>query len=374
MVQPNDTFEFQWSKTDGFFTINKDEEIAKEVGQNGLYFISEKLDGSNMAICSDGYIASRQRIIATMDEALRFQGFSLQHVLPLFEAVQELHEHLKTAFFAKHKFKVILYGEFMHTGTANSKFDIYTYLERGYEPGHHYAFGIGLIFDAITPEVDRDVRRVFRQAYRATSTKGEIFFLVPMDWFLTGLFYKLNIECVRLHSVQSLQSVFAREDLMTPLLERHVEGYILASISGQKMLKLKAMPAKTKHLDEHLEKLKDIHKPTLTTLQKIYDSSDTFFNVFDQETFTSYFNTVFTREKDFIEKSLVKEIMYDHDVFGKHMIRQTDRLLAIIRLKLEDHYDKKLTPQVTCEMRLKIRNKLRVMTRWFYMMNSIPSN
>ena len=369
MVQINDVFQYQWSKTVGFFTHNKDDVISKHVNNNDLWYISEKLDGSNMAVSSDGYIASRHRIIADCDTIKKFQGFSLEHILPLFEKVNDLQEHLKIAFFSKFNFKVILYGEFMQEGTANSKFDFYNYVQRGYDPGHLYAFGIALIFDEITQDVKSTVQRIFKQAFIHSSTENTKFYLVPMDWFLTGLFYKFNIECVRLHSVQELQNVFARPDIMMPVLERQVEGYILSSLTGHGMLKLKTAPPKSTFVDTHMEKLENIHTPTLNALRRIYDSSDYFFNVFDRETFTSYFNAIFEQEREFIKKSIMSELLYDdefHTVKWSKMDFQTVRLLGMVVQKMEDHYTKQLHPQVKCEMKMKIKKKLYITLNSLY--------
>ncbi|EFX63523.1 hypothetical protein DAPPUDRAFT_119140 [Daphnia pulex] len=306
MAKINEEFKYQWSKTIGFFTHGKDHIISELINKNGMYYVSEKLDGSNMAVSTEGYIASRHKIIATTDQVTKFQSLSLEHVIPLFDAVNELHSQLKTIFFPHYNFKVIVYGEFMPNGTASSKYDIYNYVERGYQPGRFYAFGIGLVFDAITENVKADVERIFRQAFLHCSTKQEAFYLAPIDWFLTGLFYKIGIDCVRLHSEQPLQNILARSDLMNPFLQRQLEGYIFTSVDGRGMLKLKIAPAK-----------------------------DDYFSVFDCETFKSYFNVIYEREKPFIEKCMGPQA------------------------RMEDHYGRKLLPQVKCEIRAKIQSKLR---------------
>ena len=374
MVQINDTFEYKWPKTTGFFSNNQEEIIDRHLANNESWYVSEKLDGCNMSISTEGYIASRLRIIGKRDEVKKFQSHSLENVLSLFEAVDELYDHLKLCFFSKHGLKnVILYGEFMPAGTATSKFDIYNYVERGYNPTHFYAFGIGLQFEAITESVQKDVERIFRQAFLQSSTKQEAFYIVPIDWFLTGLFYKLHIDCVRLHSVQTLQNVLTRSDLINPLLERELEGYILTNLNGKGLLKLKKAPAKSSVMDQHLEKLEHIYAPALATLRKLYNSADHFFTVFDQETFTSVFNAIFERENEFIEKCMVREVIHDDTFFGSQMNVQTDRLYHLVLQKLEDHYGKKLIPQVKCQIKAKIRTKMRVLTKYFYRSNGVET-
>jgi len=372
MTQINDTFEYQWSKTIGFFTNNKDDVIANHIDNNELWFVSEKLDGSNMAISSEGYIASRHKIIATRNAAQKFQGFSLENILPLFEGVTDLHNRLKTAFFLNFNFSLIVYGEFMPKGTANSKFDVYNYNDRGYEPGKHYAFGIGLVFDEINPKIDMTVQSVFKQAFLHTSVKNKKFYLVPIDWFLTDLFYNCNIECVRLHSIQKLQNVFARSDLMKPLLDRQVEGYILTNVYGNGMLKLKLAPAPSPIMDQHFEKLQEIHSPTHLALRKIYNSSADFLDILDKEIFTSYFNKVFEDERNFIENSIVKEMVCDEESLENQTRIQVDRFFNIIVQKLEDHYRKRLTPELKCEIKGKIAKKISIFTKYLYKSLSLP--
>ena len=359
MAKINEEFKYQWSKTIGFFTHGKDHIISELINKNGMYYVSEKLDGSNMAVSTEGYIASRHKIIATTDQVTKFQSLSLEHVIPLFDAVNELHSQLKTIFFPHYNFKVIVYGEFMPNGTASSKYDIYNYVERGYQPGRFYAFGIGLVFDAITENVKADVERIFRQAFLHCSTKQEAFYLAPIDWFLTGLFYKIGIDCVRLHSEQPLQNILARSDLMNPFLQRQLEGYIFTSVDGRGMLKLKIAPAKSKLMDEHLEKLTGISPPTLNTLVDIYNSRDDYFSVFDCETFKSYFNVIYEREKPFIEKCMSPQAVSGNAFFDAQMNMHTERLLYFVVQRMEDHYGRKLLPQVKCEIRAKIQSKLR---------------
>jgi len=371
MGKINDTFIYQWSKTPGFFTKNKESIIDLHLQINDAWYVSEKLDGSNMAISTDGYIASRHKIIATRDNCNTFQGLPLNHVVPLLDAVEMLQDHLETAFFSKYNFKLILYGEFMPKGSATSKFDIYNYADRGYDQGKFYAFGIGLVFTENTKKVEQDVERIFKQAFLHTSTKQEPFYLVPIDWFLTALFYKFNIDCVRLHSVQSLQNVFARTDLIKPLFERHVEGYILTSLNGKGMLKLKTPPPRSELADAHMKNLADIHGPTLTVLTKLYESGDKFINVFDRETFASYFNAVFSSNESAIELAMAKDVVSDPDFVDSQVWLHTERLLYLVTQKLEDHYNKKLAPQVKCEIKQKIANKLKLMSKYFYKANKL---
>jgi len=116
-------FQYQWPKTVGFFTAKQHEKIIADFECNDNYYVTEKLDGSNLAISSKGYIASRTKVIATRSEPVpKFNQHSLHNVVELFSAVDQLYNYLQTMYFIQHDFELLVFGEFLYNGTASCKF------------------------------------------------------------------------------------------------------------------------------------------------------------------------------------------------------------------------------------------------------------
>ena len=66
-VEPGDDFKYQWPQINSVY-------IAKNLmvdllAENPIALVSEKLDGSNLSVSSNGVVASRRKIILTNAEA-----------------------------------------------------------------------------------------------------------------------------------------------------------------------------------------------------------------------------------------------------------------------------------------------------------------
>jgi hypothetical protein len=347
-------FQYQWPKTVGFFTAKQHEKIIADFECNDNYYVTEKLDGSNLAISSKGYIASRTKVIATRSEPVpKFNQHSLHNVVELFSAVDQLYNYLQTMYFIQHDFELLVFGEFLYNGTASCKFDKYNYVERHYLPEHFYAFGIGLVFSGLNTDCFKLVQRVFSQVFQNTNVQNENFFVVPIDWALTGMFYKHGIECVNILSCQRLQAFFKKEHVIKKLLNRSIEGYILASMNGHGMLKLK-YATHTDHVhDQHMVDLsKGLSEDTFSALQKVYKSADDYINTLDDALFKSFFEPICNHLKTFID-DIVNKV---EDCLDMNEI--VTLAVEEIIFKMKKHYSKKLDPAVVCEIKDRVTKKL----------------
>ena len=357
-VQLNDDLIHQWPKTVGFFTHGEHEKLVSDVEKNDNYYVTEKLDGSNMSISTEGYIGSRTKIIATRDEVKTLNGKSLAHPVSLFDAVDNLHDHLKTKYFPSHNFELIVYGEFMYNGTASCKFDKHDYVERGFKPEHFYAFGLGFVFTALNTDLQEYLPRVFTQAFQVKNSTSQSFFVVPIDWALTNLFNTHNILCVNILSCQRLQNFFKKSDRIDPMVDRAIEGYILTSMNGGGMLKLKYHTTKDAFHDNHVALLEaGMPADTFRVLKHIYDAADNYMNTFDVETFTSFYGQVLYNDMENIDAILA--LPDNHFEVATQILLMADSIQSL----MAKHYKKRLDPAIICDIKDRVFKKMKALNK-----------
>ena len=110
-------------------------------------YVSEKLDGSNVAVTSNKVIASRRNILLHQPtdkelEKTKFSGQKLHKVAEMFPKLTKIQKTFSDVL--SHELEVILYGELVQRGTATSTEDKFNYRSRGYEEGGFYIFGAGI--------------------------------------------------------------------------------------------------------------------------------------------------------------------------------------------------------------------------------------
>ena len=111
--------------------------------------VSEKFDGSNIAITSRGVVASRRKVLLMQPtqlelEKFTFSGVNLAKVAGMFEHLKRLETELKNIVTLIELDEAIVYGELIQKGTATSKEDLYQYRSRGIETGDILVFGAGV--------------------------------------------------------------------------------------------------------------------------------------------------------------------------------------------------------------------------------------
>ena len=111
--------------------------------------VSEKFDGSNIAITSRGVVASRRKVLLQQPtqvelEKFTFSGVNLAKVAGMFEHIKRLETELKNIITVVELDEAIVYGELIQKGTATSKEDLYKYRSRGIQTGDILVFGAGV--------------------------------------------------------------------------------------------------------------------------------------------------------------------------------------------------------------------------------------
>ena len=116
---------------------------------NPRVLVSEKYDGSNLAVSSEGVVASRRTVLLVRpcrEDLINFtfQSAPLATLDGLFERLLELKKGFASLIPSNVSLKeVLVYGELILKGTATGKEDRYGYRNKGYSLGDLLIFGVG---------------------------------------------------------------------------------------------------------------------------------------------------------------------------------------------------------------------------------------
>lgn len=222
--KPGDTLEHQWPEIESVYIASQ--VMIQELKANPTVLISEKLDGSNLSVSSDGIIASRRKVILAQPslEDLKkstFAGQSLSTIEPVMKAVQAMKDS-----FAKNLDKleqVIVFGEWLQSGTASSKEDKFLYSQRGLIEGHLYAFGLGLVFKSD----DVKAVEILKNKGFVPVVQSKNFITLNLNKDLKDLFDQYKIKTVPITLNRGLfVDIFGQ--LADDLLQHKVEGFVIS--------------------------------------------------------------------------------------------------------------------------------------------------
>ena len=266
--------EDQWPPTLNFINVNND--VAELLDENLNVFVSEKLDGSNLSISSNGVIASRKKILLRdpSEENLMITEFMHSTLISVKLIVQAMKD-MKTEFLKllclpnSENFDVTIFGEWILKGTSHTKEDIFKYGERNIKTGHFYGFGLRLSLwnqcldgNALW-EIQNILRSkgfvmqnsdVLRKRKNETRKKDIVIFLNDS---LKQLFDKYKIATVPVYQSMKLNEVF--QTFCSELLEEKFEGFIITFPSKGIIFKWKGCEDKDAR---KLDYLADIKKKT----------------------------------------------------------------------------------------------------------------
>ena len=237
-MSSEDDFKYQWPAIQCVHSASAD---TWSSAVSGRVFVTEKLDGSCLALCSQGIVASRRKVLATVNhdqydslEKVKFSGSKLiilkQHLsCDLFNLKGKLADTLSHS-----EFEVIVYGEWINKGTATSANDEYGYAERAILPGTFHAFGVGLVSSADF----HNNTLGFRKA------DGGGYWWAPLSPDLAKLLTSCGFKTVPILGAWSLMDVFpANLPLLQPPCK--AEGLVLSRLEGGALLKWKNALANT---------------------------------------------------------------------------------------------------------------------------------
>lgn len=293
---------YPWPKTVGFHSANARETIVKLLKENKVYSISEKLDGCNVCVSSDGYIASRNFVIATKRCSHNLASFTWQGI-PMLDGVTLMEKALKLkSLLAKQilkgiEFEVLLYGELMKKGTASSNDDIYNYEKKNIHAGKIYVFAMGLVLPQNTK-----LPFIFDHGFEVEGRSYPNVHIIPLNFYLSRLLSRINIEHVPILATGHLCDLLCDERFNSMLLNRHVEGFVLSGTEGQHFIKWKYNTEPNTKLSIHLDNLmlecKDTHsEDAVAHLQQLCDAANRYITKV-QDTYYSSFVQMYMEDDE----------------------------------------------------------------------------
>jgi hypothetical protein len=264
---------YPWPKTIGFHTLNTTDDIIQHLKNNKIWTVSEKLDGCNLCLSTQGWIASRNIIVSNRESPkLVYQGVQLNKVHEIFLKMDKLKILLQKHLISNVNFDVMVYGELILQGTATTKHDIFNYKERKMLPGDFYGFALGLNFPTTTK-----IPLIFKNGF----FHNQDFFIVPFSFFLKKIFDQCDINCPPILAIGNLNEIIENEIFKDKINKRKIEGVILSGNKGEGLLKWKYIKHPSESLLAHFEKLSDVF-PSMKSFQEMCQYSNNFVNTIEE--------------------------------------------------------------------------------------------
>ena len=287
---------FSWPKINGFHTSSSAEEMVHHLKANKVWNVTEKLDGSNVCISTQGWISSRKQIISNRDNPKTvFQNVPLKNVSLLISKLDTLKDLLQKHFFQGKELEVLLYGELILQGTGMSKYDLYHYRERKLLPGEIYCFAIGLILPEGT-----DLPFIFENGFPHQG-EHQLCHIIPMSFNLSKLLQKTNIDHTPLLFSGALSDLVKNEYLVEKIFHRKVEGFILSGAKGEGFIKWKYIQHPNEDLKKHFENMMDLAGDSMATfgvtmLQELCENAKRFMTKLSDVRWSDMLNLYFESE------------------------------------------------------------------------------
>ena len=323
--------DYPYPKTEGVFSSNSVDELKNAIDENDFWTITEKLDGSNVCISSEGWIASRNQIIANFAQSKnwrmkKFNKQTLEHLAPLYDKIHQLSTILNNECDFElnlEEDQILLYGEFMLEGTAVSKHDIYNYKLQKYKPGHLFVFGIGFVFKTDIEKKEKLLETHFGHVRSFPSlTQATTYFVCPVNYLNKFFFDFAKIPTVPIVGRDEFNTLMTNELFIGQLKHRYLEGFVLTN-STNKIFKWKYQEstcdyrnAFAQHLRKELSHSQD-QINVCNSLLKLYYFSNNYINSLDLPQLDVFLNTFLNKHAKKIATVLVEnEIQKSTDSYN----------------------------------------------------------
>jgi hypothetical protein len=249
-------FQHQWPSIPNVISESSITDICDLLEKDSIVSVTEKLDGCNVSISSQGYVATRRQIICediskTDLNKLKLQGVSLAHLKQILFKLKEAQEDIKTKLELS-DFELLIYGELILKGTATSTVDCYSYKTRGIRTGRLHAFGLGFNFNQDLTECEK---KTFKEKASELVGRFDIetrspskFFIVPFNSRLCQFFQDRLFRTVPYLCDNSIKTVLSDKKLSDELIQKRYEGLCLSVYDRMFKWKPKQLGGKSSHL------------------------------------------------------------------------------------------------------------------------------
>merc|ERR1719234_356048 len=243
-----------------------------------MVLVSEKYDGSNLAVSSKGVVASRRTILLvqpTLEDLTKFtfQKVSLSKLDGMSDKLSKLNKGVKSLLPDKCLTidEVLVYGELILRGTANGKEDRFGYRAKGFEQGDLVIFGAGLNFDNNVDEMQlKDTKTHLQSQGLHVISKNNSTFFIAMSPALKSLLVANNIG----PTVEQKEMVFSEiaPTYKKSLLQQKMEGVIVSF--GAELVKWKGpLSCQQAFLSEVEESQEKVNQETYEAFKAVVEES-----------------------------------------------------------------------------------------------------
>ena len=237
-------FTKQWPEIKHVFQSPK---LNTFMAKNTVGYVAEKLDGSNLAVTSNGVISSRRNILLKdpSDEELKkfkFSGVTLSKLVGIFEKVL----HVKNRFqeiFPFLEIELILYGELIQKGTATCKEDKFNYRTKGIDQGEFHIFGGGVAFEEKldSSQIETALKHLKGKGFSVISNKNDLtdksHLVILMNDHFANVLNEHKLGKVIEHKTMTLNEIV--DSFKDQMLKNEIEGVVVNF--GDEILKWKGL-------------------------------------------------------------------------------------------------------------------------------------
>lgn len=225
-------FTRQWPEIKHIFQSSSLEQC---LDKGSLVLVSEKLDGSNVALTSHHIVASRRNILSNKTsreelEKSKFSGVTLGKLSEYFVCLDTLKETFQ-ALFPFLTIEAIVYGELIQEGTATSKTDKFNYRKKGFEPGDLVLFGSGVSFredlnsDLLNTAISHLRSHNFNVILNQFDDTGRSHFVLLMNDKLEQTLKSCGFSKISKYTPMSLHQMI--DTYLPKLLKSEIEGIVV---------------------------------------------------------------------------------------------------------------------------------------------------
>jgi len=257
---------YRWPNAIGFHAYQQGiDQMIEYLKEDKLWYVTKKLDGCPVTISSEGWIASKNRIVGKRSmKGLYFsQEVSLKEdkLETLFENIHKLKNELELTHFENNEIELMLYGKMIIKEMGSSKKGVCNYREKNIYPGDFICFGIGLVLPK-----NIQLPSEFSNAILNNKREEEQnCFAVPISSYLCELLTCCAIDHNRIYKHQTLSNILNDGELFHDIRKKMWGGYILSGDTGEAMIELAPIlmrntPYGNLHHRKILEKVLEILK------------------------------------------------------------------------------------------------------------------
>jgi hypothetical protein len=362
--QRGDPHPFSWPKISSFLTLQALDLVTKHIEENKEWNVCEKIDGCNVCVSNQGWIASRNKIIGHIeDKTLHcqvFQGANLSGVFPLHHRLVQLQNHLAETFFPHDKnFELLAYGELVLPGSASTCEDIYNYKQRNFSVGSIHVFALGLVLKDML-----NIPFIFEHGFKVNRENNTSYFIVPMNNNLSKLLKQFDIEHLAPKKTDFLQNILKNSKFQNNLLKRKKEGYVLSGNNGNGYIKWKYYKSRSPQLDIQSDLLVESQqsstaKAVALDIQAMYKQSNQFMTGLVRSGLATKVNDYFVAHCSDIEQRLQDALNFG--LFYHNLVRQN--IVEEIYTWCKKNSISKYDPQLKIQLKRKIEQQFRIISK-----------